>query len=369
MERLYDAAVAPGLWSDAITHLAAALRGAAVLLHLRFPHADDPGCAVACGIGPTYVARYSAEFAANDPFLEPACDIATGAVVAMGDVLGAKDLSTNPFYEHWMQPQRLLPTGGFVSVITRHREQPHTTLHVFEKWGGSRLDKRAVDLLRALLPHLRRAAVISDALQQESARRQALEHLLNRGPLAVFLVDPRRQVLSANEQAKYLLSLGDGIEVGNDGLQGVGPDGAAALAAAIEAVRRGSGDQVLRLSRQGERRALMVVVTQPPGIAADAEVPATPVALIVADPEQRGAVPIAHLQSLFGFTPAEARAAWLIGHGLRIDEVAGRLGVRIETVRAHLKQIFDKAGVSRQAELVRLLLSSPIVLAQPWARG
>ena len=35
---------------------------------------------------------------------------------------------------------------------------------------------------------------------------------------------------------------------------------------------------------------------------------------------------------------------------------ADRLGITVGTARSHLSKIFDKTGVTRQAELVRLLL-------------
>jgi DNA-binding CsgD family transcriptional regulator len=57
----------------------------------------------------------------------------------------------------------------------------------------------------------------------------------------------------------------------------------------------------------------------------------------------------------FGLTPAQARLARHLATGASLDAAAARLGVRKETVRNHLKQVFLRTGTCRQAELVALL--------------
>ena len=61
------------------------------------------------------------------------------------------------------------------------------------------------------------------------------------------------------------------------------------------------------------------------------------------------------LEQLLNFTPAEARLAVALVTGKTMQEVAEEAGVSLNTVRTHLKRIFSKAGVSRQAELIRQL--------------
>lgn len=60
----------------------------------------------------------------------------------------------------------------------------------------------------------------------------------------------------------------------------------------------------------------------------------------------------------FGFTMAEISVAFEILKGDGREAVAARLGISVTTVRTHLSHIFEKTGVRRQAELVRLLMRS-----------
>jgi DNA-binding CsgD family transcriptional regulator len=56
-----------------------------------------------------------------------------------------------------------------------------------------------------------------------------------------------------------------------------------------------------------------------------------------------------------GLTQREREVALLVAEGLRSREVAERLGIASQTVKSHLKTIFDKLGVRNRVELARRL--------------
>ena len=66
------------------------------------------------------------------------------------------------------------------------------------------------------------------------------------------------------------------------------------------------------------------------------------------------------LQSRFGLTPAEARVAIALAAGDSRADRAQRLGVQLNTVHAHLKQVLAKTGCRRQTQLVALVWRSGI---------
>lgn len=69
------------------------------------------------------------------------------------------------------------------------------------------------------------------------------------------------------------------------------------------------------------------------------------------------------LGSTLGLTPAEARLAMRLHRHDGLDAVAGSLVIAVSTARTHLKHIFGKTGLARQAEVVslveRLMVASP----------
>jgi DNA-binding CsgD family transcriptional regulator len=63
-----------------------------------------------------------------------------------------------------------------------------------------------------------------------------------------------------------------------------------------------------------------------------------------------------HLRELYALTVVEARLAAWLSQGKSVEEAAAAMGVTVNTARAYLKRIYNKTGVRRQSELVRLLL-------------
>lgn len=61
------------------------------------------------------------------------------------------------------------------------------------------------------------------------------------------------------------------------------------------------------------------------------------------------------IRESFGLTPAEIRLTSLLGEGRTLAEAAEDLSVSINTVRNQLRAIFDKMGLKRQSDLIRVL--------------
>jgi DNA-binding CsgD family transcriptional regulator len=61
----------------------------------------------------------------------------------------------------------------------------------------------------------------------------------------------------------------------------------------------------------------------------------------------------------FDLTPAEARIAVQIADGANAKEIAQRGGAALPTVRTHIQRVMEKTGVSRQSDLILLLLNLP----------
>ena len=61
--------------------------------------------------------------------------------------------------------------------------------------------------------------------------------------------------------------------------------------------------------------------------------------------------------TVLGLTPAEGRVAALLAGGHTVRNIAFMSGTRESSVRSHMKRIYGKRGISRQADLVRQVLS------------
>jgi len=68
--------------------------------------------------------------------------------------------------------------------------------------------------------------------------------------------------------------------------------------------------------------------------------------------------PIDLFRCRFGLTPAEARLALHLVAGEALRAAAVKLSITYETARTHLKNIFNKTGTCRQAELVKVIVTA-----------
>jgi len=78
------------------------------------------------------------------------------------------------------------------------------------------------------------------------------------------------------------------------------------------------------------------------------------------EPSQEAPPPMGEVPAIAppsdGLTQREREVALLVADGLRSREVAERLGIASQTVKSHLKTIFDKLGVRNRVELARRLV-------------
>jgi DNA-binding CsgD family transcriptional regulator len=99
----------------------------------------------------------------------------------------------------------------------------------------------------------------------------------------------------------------------------------------------------------------------PAGGAPEAKMPAA--VLLVTSCQQDTREPCANLlRDLYGFTACEARLAKLLVQGYSTQEAAQVLSVSINTVKTHLKGIFEKTGYNKQSQVVAALNNSALRL-------
>ena len=121
---------------------------------------------------------------------------------------------------------------------------------------------------------------------------------------------------------------------------------------------------VLAAPRQeGRPLSLLICPLRPEASPIGAAHPmAHPMALIfVGDSDDRSPAPAETLAKLYGLTPAEARLVEGLLAGETLQDYADRPAVSLHTAKTHLKHVFAKTGTGRQANLIRDLLTNPVL--------
>jgi DNA-binding CsgD family transcriptional regulator len=81
--------------------------------------------------------------------------------------------------------------------------------------------------------------------------------------------------------------------------------------------------------------------------------------VFLSDPNMQQPISIESLVSVYSLTPSEAQVAISLANGHSVDEIAKGSNHSAHTIRSQLKSVFRKTGVSRQSELVKVLLTGP----------
>lgn len=79
--------------------------------------------------------------------------------------------------------------------------------------------------------------------------------------------------------------------------------------------------------------------------------------VLLVDPARKPHVDADVVASALGLTPTESTIAVMLATGYSLREIAAAMGRKDNTIRWHLKHIFAKHQVGRQADVVRLVLS------------
>jgi DNA-binding CsgD family transcriptional regulator len=75
---------------------------------------------------------------------------------------------------------------------------------------------------------------------------------------------------------------------------------------------------------------------------------------LIEDPDEEVRLKPETLMTLFDLTPAETRISLLVASGMSAVNIASQYGIGYETVKSHIRSIFQKTGTGRQSELSAL---------------
>lgn len=215
------------------------------------------------------------------------------------------------------------------------------------------------------------AAGIGQALAEKQARAEQRNSsagaafslaTLDRLPTGVIVVDAEPKVVFTNKQGAEFLAKKDGLAIGPSGVVRTNKQKETVelhklVKMAIDATD-GGVPHALSVEREDSDRPLSVVVAPLPSDGTDAKV----AVLLVSAPEVQPLPSIGTVSRLFDLTDAEARLAVALSEGHRLEDAAEILGITVSSARTYLKRVFSKTDVTRQAELVRLILAAPVLL-------
>ena len=357
VDGLYEAAADPSRWTYALGLVEELTGSAGAIVNLVSKSASQPTRMLA---GERMAARYDeAVFEEYNVQLAPRCPrIHAGSrgpdqpYLCDHMILEESQMDQDPVYDFYTRQ------GVRYFVGSHLAETPDYSImwSLQRSTGQQHAQAPDIELFLRLKPHVARA--MQFALRFESSNSlQALNAALTESlPHGLFVLDAAGAVISSNTRGEKFLRDEDGVRSRSSKLCLYDPGEQATFERIVSACRISSYPGAMQVRRPSGRLPYILSV-MPISTAERLASPAASIVVTLQDSSAREMRKIETLVQLFGFTKSEAALASALASGHSLTSAAHLQGISPSTARVHLKSVFRKARINRQADLVRLISS------------
>jgi DNA-binding CsgD family transcriptional regulator len=362
---VYDAVLDPSLWMEVLPRAALFVGGSGASLFSKSA-ADKTGGTLYCyGIDPLFRQLYFEQYIKLDPSTTGQFFAEIDEPVATADLIPYDEFLETRFYREWAHPQHLV---DFVTTVLDKSATSAAMFGVFRHERDGVVDDQARQRMRLIVPHIRRAVLISRLIDVKAAETAMLGDLLEAISTGMFMVDADTHIVHANAAGHVMLDAGDVLRAVGGRLVATAAEVDASLhdvfaAAADGDAAIGSKGIAVPLSPHASEPYVAHILPLTSGERRHAgSTYAAVAALFVRKAALEAPSPPEVIAKTYGLTPTELRVLLAIVEVGGVPEVAVALGVAESTVKTHLGRLFAKTNTGRQADLVKLVagFSNPL---------
>ncbi len=380
---LYEAALDSSRWTEFLVSLCARLHSHTGLIWANDFNSNsiDPALSgldvfTQVGFSDSALTSLAAYYAQRNVWLQDERLHHEGGVVNGAMLFPNERLKKTEFWGDWLRHQDIFHTAAAV-VEKKHDRSVNVTVCRPESMGEYTDDE--LTLFRRLMPHLQAGFALHRRLYRLQALSQAATGALEQVPFGVVLLDHRGNSLFANQRAEAMAH-GTGLMRLHEGgaprcsqpadealLRGLVAQATSTGSAEPSARTAAHPGGSLRLSAlDGQQLQLLVAPlpswSEPFGVR-------TAAAIFISNPAAGLGAMAPMLRSIYRMTPAESRLTEALVNGRTPQEYAEMRHISLHTVRSQLKAATAKAGVGRQSDLVRVVLTGLSVLGRAQEGG
>lgn len=362
---IYDAALDPSLWTGVIEQSACFVGGSAAALFSKDATIGGGNVYYDVGTDPHFRQLYFDKYINLDPATTGHLLAPIEQPIATEDLMPYEEFLDTRFYQEWARPQGLV---DFVSAVLDKTTTSVAMFGVFRHERDGVVDDEARRRMRLIVPHIRRAVLIGRIFDLRNGEVASFADVFDGLSAGMVLVDGGGRIVHTNAAGDAILNAGDVLRAVDGRLTARDAQIGQALRESFAAADNGDSEigckgialplvgcdgthyvaHVLPLTAGARRRAGTAYTAAAAVFVRKAalETPSAPEAIANA----------------YNLTPSELRVLLAIVEVGGVPEVAAALGVAVTTVKTHLGRLFEKTGVGRQADLVKLVAgySSPL---------
>jgi len=286
----------------------------------------------------------------------------TGFVYSPERMLPLPDLRRTEFYDGLLRPTGVEHCFG--ACVFKRGDDVLSFTVVRSRVGGS-FDAGELSRVPPLLPHLHRAIQVNERLSQLQRTHTGLANGLEHLQHGLITVNRHGHVVFANHAARAIVAQRDGLSITADGLVPLAFSERLRLRSFLDdAVRTSRGEGIgaggaMTVARPSMKRSFLVLVAPLP-LDVESDDHRSPMATVfISDPETQAETLEEFVRRLYGLTATEARVATAFVTTGNVEHVGDQLGISRETVRWHLRHLYQKTGTHRQSALLKRLVDGP----------
>ena len=240
-------------------------------------------------------------------------------------------------------------------------ENTSMALYVSRGKANTCFSERDLALIESAGRHFGRALRLRQEMKHKEVVADFYAEAMERMSVGGVLIGACGSVTTLNATAERIIRDRDGLYMTAGRLHATDSLMDRQLQTTLRSVLSGEFSKrcvALALPRESDRRDLGLVMSPRPTTSLITGRDELNALLFLRDSETTLNFDAHLLQQLFSFTPAEASLAIGLAQGKSFEDIESALNIRHNTARAHLRSIFVKADVNRQAKLVSLIASS-----------
>lgn len=360
LEAVYEGPLETPPWKSFVEALRRISDASYVTLILRPAAPERPSVLVLAGASNVEAVNlYDSHFYQIDPFQ----NLPRARIVTAEELLGERAWLESGIYLEYLKPLDI----RHILACDLEPSEPgeDCRLRLTRTHAQPAFDAREKALVALLVPHLRRSVHLCSHMDNIKIERKLFAGTVDSMQVGTVTLDDKGVILSINTEATSILDEKDGIALVGGALKAEYGNENTQLHKLIQTALAGTRDnteavmaEAMSITRPSGRAKLGVLVRIIPAELHEDAWSRPKVAVFLRNAEQKASPSIEVIRRLFDLTHAEASLAVLLTNGLTLDEASEQLNIRRNTARAHLRSIFSKMGVTRQTELVRLVLNS-----------
>ncbi|MDH5572522.1 MAG: helix-turn-helix transcriptional regulator [Gammaproteobacteria bacterium] len=359
---IYDAALDPEQWEDVIKKMAVAFKADQGYIRVINTQSSHVQHVYAHNKDPQWEQPYKDYYIHKDPWLNDILNGKENFISCTHHCLSNKEYEALEFHRDFVFPQNThYGIGGKIRI--ENDLKCFLGLNRDKKRQG--FEDEYLEALQLFVHHIKKSLLINEKTRYTNLKQNLLSDTLNQINSPLLLVTKSGEILFINSQAEQLLAQQKNtIGIKNNHLIISSPTDHEKLKQLIHRATdrhnslKESGAMCFSGSIGQPTLSIIITPTSPHIVNIDDH--SKNHALLALSAHQSQESPTVELlTSLYSLTPAEARLIVELCQGLTLDEISVKLGLSRNTLKSQLRTSFTKTGVSRQAELIRMINSGP----------